>query len=138
MLSAVREGIRMDLLPIRLCRAFRGRRRRRVSSSRRTPPVVCLRHRPFGSSSCWSRWGPEFGDQPRDFLEQATWHRDLSHLERDVPAMRDDPGANLDPDSYFVPEEFWATYIKPACDKAETKYEPEGRFSDLFRKCVLR
>ncbi len=42
----------------------------------------------------WIGRRPQFGDQPQDFLEQAPWHRDLSQLERDVPAVRDDPGAN--------------------------------------------
>jgi len=41
-------------------------------------------------------------------------------------------------DSYFTPEEFWAAYNKPAYDTLKTKYDPKGRLSDLYRKCVLR
>ncbi len=41
-------------------------------------------------------------------------------------------------DSYYDPEEFWALYNKPAYDKLKAKYDPKGRLSDLYRKCVLR
>jgi FAD/FMN-containing dehydrogenase len=41
-------------------------------------------------------------------------------------------------DSYFTPEEFAAAYNKPAYDKLKVKYDPKGRLSDLYRKCVLR
>ncbi len=33
--------------------------------------------------------------QPQDFVEQAPRHRKVGHLERDVPAVADDPGSNL-------------------------------------------
>ena len=33
--------------------------------------------------------------QPQDFVEQAPRHRNLGHLEREVPAVADDPGSNL-------------------------------------------
>ena len=41
-------------------------------------------------------------------------------------------------DSYFTPEEFWANYNKPAYDQLKRRYDPEGRLSDLYRKCVER
>lgn len=41
-------------------------------------------------------------------------------------------------DSYYTPDEFWALYNKPAYDKLKAKYDPNGRLSDLYRKCVLR
>jgi len=41
-------------------------------------------------------------------------------------------------DSYYSADEFWALYNKPAYDKLKTKYDPNGRLSDLYRKCVLR
>jgi FAD/FMN-containing dehydrogenase len=41
-------------------------------------------------------------------------------------------------DSYFTPEEFWEVYNKGAYDKLKAKYDPNGRLSDLYRKCVLR
>jgi hypothetical protein len=41
-------------------------------------------------------------------------------------------------DSYFTPEEFWPAHNKEAYDKLKVKYDPKGRLSDLYRKCVLR
>jgi FAD/FMN-containing dehydrogenase len=41
-------------------------------------------------------------------------------------------------DSYFTPEEFWEVYNKPTYDQLKAKYDPKGRLSDLYRKCVLR
>ncbi len=43
-------------------------------------------------SGSWS----QFIDQAQDFLEQASRHRHLRHLERDVPAMADHLRADLD------------------------------------------
>src|ERR1039457_7100817 len=42
-----------------------------------------------------SRRRPQFRDEPQDLAEQVPWHRHLGHLERDVPGMRDDLGADL-------------------------------------------
>jgi FAD/FMN-containing dehydrogenase len=41
-------------------------------------------------------------------------------------------------DSYYSADEFWALYNKPAYDKLKAKYDPNGRLSDLYRKCVQR
>jgi hypothetical protein len=41
-------------------------------------------------------------------------------------------------DSYFTPDEFWALYKKSAYDRLKSRYDPKGRLSDLYRKCVLR
>jgi len=41
-------------------------------------------------------------------------------------------------DSYFTPEEFWRLYNKPAYDALRRKYDPAGRFRDLYAKCVLK
>ena len=41
-------------------------------------------------------------------------------------------------DSYYSAEDFWALYNRPAYDKLKAKYDPKGRLSDLYRKCVLR
>jgi len=41
-------------------------------------------------------------------------------------------------DSYFTPEEFWARYNKPAYDRLKARYDPKGRLSDLYKKCVER
>ena len=41
-------------------------------------------------------------------------------------------------DSYFTSEEFWRLYNKPAYEALKRKYDPRGRFRDLYAKCVLR
>jgi len=41
-------------------------------------------------------------------------------------------------DSYFTPEQFWSIYNRPVYEALKRKYDPEGRFKDLYRKCVLR
>ncbi len=41
-------------------------------------------------------------------------------------------------DSYFTPEEFWRLYNKPAYDALRRKYDPAGRFRDLYAKCVQK
>ena len=35
-------------------------------------------------------------------------------------------------DSYFTPEEFWRLYNKLAYDALQRKYDPAGRFPDLY------
>ena len=41
-------------------------------------------------------------------------------------------------DSYFERDEFWGIYNRPAYDALKRKYDPSGRFRDLYEKCVLR
>jgi FAD/FMN-containing dehydrogenase len=41
-------------------------------------------------------------------------------------------------DSYFSPEEFWAIYNGEAYRALKQRYDPGGRFQDLYAKCVLR
>ncbi len=41
-------------------------------------------------------------------------------------------------DSYYDADEFWNIFDKPAYDRLKAKYDPQGRLSDLYRKCVLR
>jgi hypothetical protein len=41
-------------------------------------------------------------------------------------------------DSYFDPDEFWAIYGEAAYSKLKPRYDPKGRLSDLYRKCVLK
>ncbi len=53
------------------------------------PAVDFLGLRRSGSSS-------QTIDQPQDFLEQAPRYRHFGQLERDVPAMVDDLGSDLD------------------------------------------
>jgi hypothetical protein len=48
------------------------------------------------SRSCWRGRRPESGDQRQDFGEHLPRHRDLGHLKRNVAAVADDLGADLD------------------------------------------
>ena len=41
-------------------------------------------------------------------------------------------------DSYYSREEFWQIYNRPAYRELKSRYDPDGRFKDLFEKCVLR
>jgi len=64
------------------------------SSSGHTPPVV-VPH-PTDPALCWSRSWSQLIDQPQDFLEQFSRHRDLGHLEDGVAGVAHDLGADLD------------------------------------------
>ena len=44
-----------------------------------------------GSALSGNRRRPKLSDQPQNFPEQATRHRDLGHLERDVAAVANNP-----------------------------------------------
>src|SRR5580704_11193845 len=63
------------------------------SSFRRTPPVV-MTH-PLRSVLRLSRSWSQSVDQPQDFLEQFSRHRDLGHLEDGVAGMAHDLGTDL-------------------------------------------
>ncbi len=41
-------------------------------------------------------------------------------------------------DSYFTPDEFAAAYGGDAFQQLKQKYDPDGRFGNLYEKCVLR
>jgi FAD/FMN-containing dehydrogenase len=41
-------------------------------------------------------------------------------------------------DSFYEPNEFWAIFSQPAYQRLKARYDPKGRLSDLYRKCVLR
>jgi FAD/FMN-containing dehydrogenase len=55
-------------------------------------------------------------------------------LEREVTQLGGFKG--LYSHSFYTPEEFWALYDRPAYDALKAKYDPEGRFKDLYAKCV--
>ncbi|MFM1892510.1 MAG: hypothetical protein RLZ44_1587 [Pseudomonadota bacterium] len=40
--------------------------------------------------------------------------------------------------SFYEPEAFWAIYGGDAYRRLKAKYDPAGRFKDLYQKCVLR
>ncbi|HYS75267.1 MAG TPA: FAD-binding oxidoreductase [Burkholderiales bacterium] len=41
-------------------------------------------------------------------------------------------------DSYYPEDEFWRLYNRPAYDALKRRYDPQGRFKNLYQKCVLR
>jgi FAD/FMN-containing dehydrogenase len=41
-------------------------------------------------------------------------------------------------DSYYPEDEFWRLYDKAAYDALKARYDPQGRFKNLYEKCVLR
>jgi len=41
-------------------------------------------------------------------------------------------------DSYYDSDKFWALYSKEYYDNIKAKYDSNGRFKDLYQKCVLR
>ena len=41
-------------------------------------------------------------------------------------------------EAYYEPDEFWRIYNCDAYDALKEKYDPAGRFKDLYEKCVLR
>ena len=54
----------------------------------------CLSFPPSPPASSWSGRCPQPRNEPQNLLEQFLGHRDLGHLEDDVPGMRDDLGAD--------------------------------------------
>ena len=41
-------------------------------------------------------------------------------------------------DSYFTEEQFWKIYSRPAYENLKSKYDPDGRLKNIYRKCVLK
>ncbi|MDE0309125.1 MAG: FAD-binding oxidoreductase [Acidiferrobacterales bacterium] len=62
------------------------------------------------------------------------------HLNRKIEVMTAKLGGikSLYSDSYFDKEEFWQTYNSEDYWKLKKKYDRDGRFLDLYEKCVLR
>ena len=65
--------------------------------------------------------------------EKGHFNRLIEHRLAELGGIK-----SLYSDSYYRPEEFWALYNKTAYDKLKSKYDPKGRLSDIYRKCVLR
>jgi FAD/FMN-containing dehydrogenase len=57
-------------------------------------------------------------------------------VERKVQEL--DGIKSLYSDSYFAEEEFWRAYGGPSYARLKQRYDPQGRFGDLYQKCVLR
>jgi FAD/FMN-containing dehydrogenase len=102
---------------------------------------------PFGAYDRQHRF-PLFPTDPNSlYINFGFWDSKVSrtsfpkgHFNRLIERKLAELGGikSLYSDSYFTPEEFWAAYNKPAYDTLKTKYDPKGRLSDLYRKCVLR
>jgi FAD/FMN-containing dehydrogenase len=41
-------------------------------------------------------------------------------------------------ESYYPEDEFWKIYNRPAYEALKARYDPNGRFKNLYQKCVLR
>ena len=69
----------------------------------------------------------------REELPEGHYNRLVEHKVMALGGMK-----SLYSDSYFTPEEFWHLYNKPAYDALRHKYDPAGRFRNLYAKCVLK
>jgi FAD/FMN-containing dehydrogenase len=74
-----------------------------------------------------------------DVIRERTPRTD-GHYNRMVEAQVRQLGGikSLYSESYFTPEEFWGCYERDAYEALKRRYDPQGRFGDLYGKCVLR
>ena len=74
-----------------------------------------------------------------DVIRERTAHAP-GHYNRLVEAKVAELGGikSLYSDSYYTPEAFWEIYDRAAYQRLKEKYDAEGRFKDLYAKCVLR
>jgi FAD/FMN-containing dehydrogenase len=66
--------------------------------------------------------------------------REPGHYNRKIERKVAELGGvkSLYSDSYYPEDEFWRRYDKPAYDALKARYDPQGRFKNLYQKCVLR
>jgi FAD/FMN-containing dehydrogenase len=66
--------------------------------------------------------------------------REPGHYNRKIERKVAELGGvkSLYSDSYYPEEEFWRLYNKPAYDALKARYDPQGKFRNLYQKCVLR
>ena len=66
--------------------------------------------------------------------------REPGHYNRKIERKVAELGGvkSLYSDSYYREDEFWRIYDKPAYDALKARYDPRGRFKNLYEKCVLR
>lgn len=60
-------------------------------------------------------------------------NRQVERKVRDLGGMK-----SLYSDSYYTPAEFWQIYHHETYARLRHKYDPAGRFKDLYAKCVLK
>jgi FAD/FMN-containing dehydrogenase len=66
--------------------------------------------------------------------------REPGHYNRKIERKVAELGGvkSLYSDSYYPEEEFWRLYNRPAYEALKARYDPQGRFRNLYEKCVLR
>jgi FAD/FMN-containing dehydrogenase len=66
--------------------------------------------------------------------------REPGHYNRKIERKVAELGGvkSLYSDSYYPEDEFWRFYDKSAYDALKARYDPQGRFKNLYQKCVLR
>ena len=66
--------------------------------------------------------------------------REPGHYNRKIEKKVAELGGvkSLYSDSYYPEEEFWRLYNQPAYGALKARYDPRGRFKNLYEKCVLR
>ncbi|MDH3690132.1 MAG: FAD-binding oxidoreductase [Gammaproteobacteria bacterium] len=66
--------------------------------------------------------------------------RPPGHYNRKIETKVTELGGikSLYSDAYFTSEEFWNIYDKRSFEKLKSRYDPTGRFVDLYQKCVLK
>jgi FAD/FMN-containing dehydrogenase len=71
---------------------------------------------------------------------QDTVRREPGHYNRKIERKVVELGGvkSLYSDSYYPEDEFWRLYNKPAYDALKARYDPRGKFKNLYEKCVLR
>ncbi len=74
-----------------------------------------------------------------DVVKSRTPH-EPGHFNRLIEAKVQALGGikSLYSDSYFDRDTFWTIYNKPVYDNLKGRYDPDGRFRDLYQKTVLR
>jgi FAD/FMN-containing dehydrogenase len=87
----------------------------------------------YDPSSIYVNFG--FWDVVRDREERpAGWYnRKVERKVRELGGIK-----SLYSESYYPEDEFWKIYNKPAYEALKARYDPKGRFKDLYQKCVLR
>jgi len=66
--------------------------------------------------------------------------REPGHYNRKIERKVADLGGvkSLYSDSYYPEDEFWRLYNRPAYDALKARYDPKGKFKNLYQKCVMR
>ena len=69
----------------------------------------------------------------RDSAPAGECNRRIERATRELGGIK-----SLYSDAYFAPDEFWQIYNGPAYSALKQRYDPRGKFRNLYEKCVLR